>query len=215
MKPVMMIALGTGFLALVVPQITPESEIRQETNVIRQKEKPSTFGSAKLSKRDAKRQARCHRDSDLGINPCASRRVRKNKSVKVASSRNKNTGGRSVIIARNSSGQYNTTARMNGRRVRVLVDTGASSVAINRSTARRLGINVSDSDFIHKASTANGTALFARAKIDSIRIGGIVMDNVDTAILSDNALSGTLLGMAFLDRLSKVQVENGELKLTQ
>jgi len=215
MKPAMMMVCGAGFLAMVVPQFSPKSEIPQETNIIRQKAQPSAFGSAKLSKREASRQARCHRNTDLGINPCASRRASKNKSAAPVSRRTKKTGGRSVIIARDSSGHYNTVVRMNGSRVKVLVDTGATSVAINKTTARRLGIHLSDADFIHKASTANGTTLYARAKINSIRIGGIVVDNVDAAVLDDRSLSGTLLGMAFLGRLSKVQVENGELKLTQ
>ena len=104
---------------------------------------------------------------------------------------------------------------MNGVRVPILVDTGATSVAINRSTARRLGLNPRKKDFIHKASTANGTTNYAKVKIRNVRIGGIVFDDVDAFVLEDKALKTTLLGMSFLNRLTKFQMENGKFKMLQ
>lgn len=112
-------------------------------------------------------------------------------------------------------GHFMFNARMNGRSVKVLVDTGATSVAINRSTARRIGIRLRDRDFRHRASTANGVAMYARAKIDEIRIDGIRVYNVDAAVLDDSSLGGTLLGMSFLNKLKSFEIKRNKLTMLQ
>lgn len=122
---------------------------------------------------------------------------------------------RTAIGYRNRSGQFDFNASMNGRHVVVLVDTGASSVAINRSTARRIGISLNDDDFRYTAETANGPAKFARATIDEIRINGVLIDNVPAAVMKDDALNTTLLGMSFLNRLRKFEFNGNQLKLIQ
>ena len=76
--------------------------------------------------------------------------------------------GRVARINRDRSGHYLARARMNGRSYDVLVDTGATMVAINESTARRLGIHLTNADFRYKVNTANGIAEAAKATIDEI-----------------------------------------------
>ena len=112
-------------------------------------------------------------------------------------------------------GHFSFNARLNGRNVKVLVDTGASSVAINRSTARRIGIRLKERDFRHRASTANGYTKFARAKIKEIRIDGILVRNVEAAVLNDSSLSGTLLGMSFLNKLKSFEIKRNKLVMMQ
>ncbi len=123
--------------------------------------------------------------------------------------------GRTARIAMDSRGHFVTTARMNGRRIKVLVDTGATSVAINQSTARRLGIHLKKSDFRYKVNTANGTIKAAVAMIDEIQIGRIIVKNVQASVVGDKSLSSTLLGMSFLKELHKFEIANSELVLTQ
>jgi aspartyl protease family protein len=96
-----------------------------------------------------------------------------------------------------------------------LIDTGATVVAINASTARRIGIVLTPSDFTHSVVTANGETKAAAATIDTVRIGKIYIDKVPAVVLEDSALSGTLVGMSFLKRLSKYEVENGAMILQQ
>jgi len=76
--------------------------------------------------------------------------------------------GRVERVAMDSRGHFVVEARMNGRKSKVLVDTGATYVAINETTARKLGIRLRDSDFKHKVLTANGISLAAAAVIDEI-----------------------------------------------
>lgn len=129
--------------------------------------------------------------------------------------RTQNLSGRKVRLAMNQQGHFVTDFKLNGRRVNALVDTGATLVAINRSTARRIGLKLKTSDFIHDVRTANGTTKAASAMIKSVQIGRIHIKNVQAAILSDRALHGTLVGMSFLKRLKSFKVENQALLLQQ
>lgn len=176
----------------------------------------SLFGSNADQPKQAPRKKRsCDTNGDLGGDSCGGSSTASKSSAPKPGAIKKSAGGRSITIEADKFGQFQLNARMNGRRVPVLVDTGASSVAINMRTARRLGISLKSEDFKHEAQTANGTTKYATAKIREIRIGGIVVDNVTAAVLSDKSLSKTLLGASFLKRLSKYSVEGGELKLTQ
>ncbi len=113
------------------------------------------------------------------------------------------------------SGHYSFNADFNGKSINTLVDTGASYVAINWSTARRIGLRVRAKDFRHNIRTANGIAKYAKGVIDEIRIDGIVVRRVTAAVLSDQALETTLLGMNFLNRLERFEFQGKKLKLVQ
>ena len=123
--------------------------------------------------------------------------------------------GRVARIDRDRSGHYLARAKMNGRSFDVLVDTGATMVAINESTARRLGIHLSNADFRYRVRTANGIAEAAKATIDEVRIGRVVVRDVSATVARDDSLSGVLLGMSFLNRLKKFEFDSGTLVLTQ
>ena len=118
-------------------------------------------------------------------------------------------------IDMNRQGHFIAQFRMNGRPVEAMVDTGATMVAINKSTARRLGISVIPADFKYLVTTANGKIKVARAVIQSIEIGGVRVRDVEAAVLDDRALEGTLLGMSFLRALKSFSVEDNELILKQ
>ncbi len=136
----------------------------------------------------------------------------KTTKTKTASKRKKRSR---KAVGYRKRGHFSFNARLNGRNVTVLVDTGATSVAINRSTARRIGIDLRDRDFRYRASTANGVAMYARAKIDEIRIDGIRVYDVNAAVLDDASLSGTLLGMSFLNKLKSFEIKRNKLTMLQ
>ncbi len=123
--------------------------------------------------------------------------------------------GRKVRLAADARGHFNADFRINGKAVDAMVDTGATVVAINRSTARRIGIDLKTSDFTHRVTTANGEARAASAMIERIEIGRIEVRGVQAVVLEDEALSGTLVGMTFLSRLRRFQVEAGQLTMEQ
>lgn len=125
------------------------------------------------------------------------------------------TLGRKVRLEADSRGHFTADFKFNGRRVQAVIDTGATLVAMNASTARRVGISITPADFKYTVETANGKAKAAAARIDSLQIGKIAIDDVDAIVLQDDALKDTLIGVSFLNRLNKYQVENGVLLMAQ
>lgn len=123
--------------------------------------------------------------------------------------------GRIVRIPMDARGHFNADFKMNGRRVPVLVDTGATLIAINQSTARRIGMKIGSDDFKYDVDTANGRTKAAAAYIDEVSIGKIYVRNVPALIMRDKALGSTLLGMSFLKELSNFQISDRELILEQ
>jgi aspartyl protease family protein len=123
--------------------------------------------------------------------------------------------GRKVVLRADENGHFVGEFKLNGRRVTAMVDTGATLVAMNRSTARSIGISLAASDFKYQINTANGATRAASAVIASIDVGRIRLENVEGVVLEDVALSQTLIGMSFLRRLDKYQVEDGALLLAQ
>lgn len=123
--------------------------------------------------------------------------------------------GRTTRIDAGPDGHFRTTARLNNRPEPVLVDTGATYVAVSEATARRLGVRLSAADFRHTARTANGSAPVALAKLDRVEIGRVSARNVDVMVMKGEALEVTLLGMSFLSKLKRVAVENDHLDLVE
>lgn len=122
--------------------------------------------------------------------------------------------GRAVIEAA-GDGHYYADATIRGRRVPVVVDTGATVVALNLATAKKLGIAPPLSAFNHTLQTANGSVDAAMVTLAEVRLGSIRVRNVQAVILPDSALGANLLGMSFLGSLSKWQAEGGRLELIQ
>jgi aspartyl protease family protein len=123
--------------------------------------------------------------------------------------------GRMVELAPDARGHFLGEFKVNGRRVEALVDTGASAMAFNLSTARRLGIRVQPGSMTATVNTANGVAKAAVVMVERVQIGRVSVDNVEAIVLEDKALSTSLIGMTFLNRLKKFQVDQGRLLLVQ
>ncbi|MFS8115171.1 TIGR02281 family clan AA aspartic protease [Rhizobium jaguaris] len=121
----------------------------------------------------------------------------------------------SVLLPAGAGGHYEGDFKINGRPVHGMIDTGATYVAINESTARRLGISGNDLDYRYTTQTANGPSKVALVKLDRLEIGTIKVRDIDAVVAKDDALSTTLIGMSFLKKLNSYAAENGSLRLTQ
>jgi aspartyl protease family protein len=110
-------------------------------------------------------------------------------------------------------GHVYAKAELNGSPIGVLVDTGATMVALTFEDAQRAGINVSNADFTGITQTANGKARFAPVTIDRITIGNITVNNVRGAVAEPGRMTVTLLGMSFLSKLIRFEMRNGTLVL--
>jgi aspartyl protease family protein len=125
------------------------------------------------------------------------------------------TGNKGAVIGMDPDGHFTGLFSINGRREEGMVDTGASMVAINVSTAQRIGISRSDLDFRYAVDTANGKTRAAYIRLDRVEIGAVRIENVGAMVLDDKALSGTLIGMSFLKGLASYRVEGGKMHLTR
>jgi aspartyl protease family protein len=124
------------------------------------------------------------------------------------------SNNRSVTLNSGPGGHFQSSARVDGRWIHFLVDTGASSVALRESAAAQLGIHPSARDYNVQISTANGTTRGARVLLDRVELQGITVRSVAAIVLPDEALSTNLLGMSFLSRV-KFSHDRGRLVLEQ
>ncbi|MGV1761466.1 TIGR02281 family clan AA aspartic protease [Rhizobium sp. A22-96] len=122
----------------------------------------------------------------------------------------------SVLLRANAGDHYQGDFTINGRSVHGMIDTGATYVAINESTARGLGFSSVDLDYRYTIQTANGASKVALVKLDRLEIGNIRVRDVEAVVAKDNALvTSTLIGMSFLKRLKSYSVQNDTMRLTQ
>lgn len=123
------------------------------------------------------------------------------------------SSGGDVELTANSGGHFETAAEVNGNEIDVMVDTGATLVALTYEDAERAGLYLKSSDFTQGVRTANGTAKVAPVTLSSITIGDITVRNVKGAVAEPGKLHKTLLGMSFLGRLSRVEMRSNSLVL--
>jgi aspartyl protease family protein len=125
------------------------------------------------------------------------------------------SSGRSLMLESDRQGHFQVEARVEGRFVDFVVDTGASLVVLRESSAALAGIRPQPRDYTATAVTANGKIKAARATIDRIEVGGITVYDVPAMVLPDEALAKNLLGVSFLSRLKRYEYANGRLLLEQ
>jgi aspartyl protease family protein len=125
------------------------------------------------------------------------------------------SGLRSLSIPRDARGHFETEGRIEGQRIGFMVDTGASVIALNETSAARFGLRPSRNDYNAAVVTANGTIKAARARLAMVDIGGLVVRDVDAMVLPDEALSENLLGLSFLSKLKRFEYANGTMVLEQ
>ena len=118
---------------------------------------------------------------------------------------------RTVRIASQRGGHHWVRGEINGGQVNFMVDTGASTIALNLSTAKRLGIDYRKGEPGY-VSTANGVKEVRLVNLAKVTVGQITHHNVAASIGLDNSLSVALLGNSFLSR-NNMRTENGVLIL--
>lgn len=122
------------------------------------------------------------------------------------------SSGLTTHIQRSADGHFYATAAVNGRPVRFLVDTGASTVALTVADAQAAGLFVDPSEFGVIGRGASGDVRGKAVTLDSVAIDGKRADNVRAAILADG-LDVSLLGQSYLAQLSQVKIEGNQLEL--
>jgi aspartyl protease family protein len=110
-------------------------------------------------------------------------------------------------------GHFIADADIEGTTLKVMVDTGASAVALSYEDADRAGLRPFSLVYDVPVATANGIAQAARVSLRRVEVDGIVVRDVDGLVLPEGVMHGTLLGMSYLGRLRSFKVEDGVLYL--
>lgn len=120
------------------------------------------------------------------------------------------TSGRQIVMSVGEGGHFRPLGTINGHSVRFLVDTGASSIALGATDARRMNLRI-DATRVVEANTANGVARGYIVTLDSVRIGDVEVRRVDAIVLPVD-MPYILLGNTFLNRF-QMKRENDLLTL--
>ena len=120
--------------------------------------------------------------------------------------------GTDAQVVKGADGHYWAEANIDGKAVRVLVDTGASVVALTRNDAARLGLKLTPEDFSGTLITASGRVRAAPVELQAVAVAGARVERVQ-ALVVERGLPHSLLGMSYLGRLSAFTATPASLTL--
>lgn len=123
------------------------------------------------------------------------------------------TEGGTATFRRGMGGHFEVNATINGHTTPMVFDTGASAVVLTVDDAEAAGIDTANLRYSVPVSTANGQGMAARVRLDAMVVGGIERRNVTAFVANAGALEQSLLGMTFLETLSRYSVTQNALEL--
>lgn len=120
---------------------------------------------------------------------------------------------RSLTINADHRGHYIVHPSIDSHPVKMMVDTGASFIALTDADALALGVRPQHSAYTFGLNTANGVVRAARVQLREVRLGEILVRDVEAVVLPAGALGMSLLGTSFLRKLSGYEVQGGRMIL--
>ena len=120
---------------------------------------------------------------------------------------------RDVEVTRGMRGDFAVSVRINGAKLPMVLDTGATSVVLTHEAAKAAGLPLEFLNYSVNVDTANGRTRAAPVTLDKLAIGGLTEREVPALVAQPGALHNNLLGMSFLNRLESWEVRGDRLKL--
>jgi len=130
-------------------------------------------------------------------------------------SRQTSIGQHKMELVSGRNGHFSVDARVDGRHIDFMIDTGASLVIMRETDAAMVGVRPMPRDYTAVVATANGRIKAAPARLNRIQVGDITVFDVAALVLPDEALSNNLLGVSFLSRLRRYEYADGRMVLEQ
>lgn len=121
--------------------------------------------------------------------------------------------GPDAEVVRGGDGDFSLTAHVNGARVPMVVDTGASSVVLTQEAAKASGLPIEVLSYTVNVDTANGRTRAAPVTLERIVVGGLIERSVPALVAQQGQLKQSLLGMSFLNRLDSWEVRGNKLRM--
>jgi aspartyl protease family protein len=116
----------------------------------------------------------------------------------------------SLVIMLSNDGHFHIEVMMNGKVLDCMVDTGATSIVVDTEDAMSIGVDIDGLSFNVPSETANGTNYSARARVSSLRIGDIELED-KLIMVNKTKMNSCLLGMSFLSTLKKISIEGDKM----
>jgi aspartyl protease family protein len=113
--------------------------------------------------------------------------------------------GNTAMLYADPRGHFFADIQVRGVPVRTLVDTGASLVAMSTEDAAKVGLRAQPGDKQAQFNTANGMVTASLVRLPEVRLQGIMVFDVEAAIMPPGAMQGTLLGMSFMKKLASFE----------
>ncbi|MSO67878.1 MAG: TIGR02281 family clan AA aspartic protease [Pseudolabrys sp.] len=121
--------------------------------------------------------------------------------------------GRSVEVVRGNGSDFAVAAHINGVKIPMVLDTGASSVVLTQEAAKVAGLPIEVLNYTINVDTANGRTRAASVTLDRLAIGGLTERSVPALVAQPGQLKTNLLGMTFLNRLQSWEVRGDKLRM--
>ena len=123
------------------------------------------------------------------------------------------THGRTVELVRGRGGDFAVHTSINGAKVPMVLDTGASSVVLTQEAAKAAGLPLDMLTYSVNVDTANGRTRAAPVTLDRLAVGGLTEREVPALVAPPGQLKSNLLGMTFLNRLESWEVRGDKLRM--
>mgnify|MGYP000439002627 FL=1 len=120
-------------------------------------------------------------------------------------------GPRAAVLKMKADGHFWADAKVDKVHVKFMVDTGAKSVALTRTDARRLGVRDEDLNFNVQVYTAGGETRGAVVRLKTVQIGSVSVENIAALVLENDDLKQSLLGMTFMRELASYEVRGSTM----
>ena len=121
--------------------------------------------------------------------------------------------GRNVQVVRGNGGDFALAAHINGAKIPMVLDTGASSVVLTQEAAKAAGLPIEVLNYTVNVDTANGRTRAAPVTLDRLALGGLTERSVPALVAQHGQLKTNLLGMTFLNRLASWEVRGDTLRM--
>jgi aspartyl protease family protein len=121
--------------------------------------------------------------------------------------------GRNAEVVRGRRGDFAVAAHINGAKVPMVIDTGATSVVLTQEAARAAGLPIEVLDYSVNVDTANGRTRAAPVTLARLAVGNLTEHDVPALVVQRGQLHNNLLGMSFLNRLDSWEVRGDKLRM--
>ncbi len=153
-------------------------------------------------------------DSDVAVFEYAGETLERRLDSRAKAPAARLSSAETVLVYRDNRDMYRTVGSINGMPVGFLIDTGASSVAMNSAQARRLGIDFRVQGNSTYVTTASQVVQAFYLTLDRVKVGGIELRNIEGVVIDGPQPNEVLLGMSFLGHLD-MRNEDGRMVLRE